>query len=98
MLPNWAVALAPIEKLVSTRNHHAPPAVRAIISDSLIILCPYIDGEIVKGAIAFTNESLPDISMLKNPDTGEILSVGTKDLPASSWILQPEFTTFVSEV
>lgn len=104
LLPNWAVAIAPVEKLASARNHHAPPALRALISDSLIILCPRIDGEIIKGAIpkvsgaiAFTNESLDDVSALKNPDTGEVFTILTKDLAVSSWILQPEFSTFVSE-
>jgi hypothetical protein len=97
LLPNWAVALAPIEKLVSARNHHAPPALRAIISDSLVIICPHVDGEIIRGALAFTNEFLPDVSTLKNPDTDEILTIITKNIAASSWILQPEFTAFVSE-
>lgn len=91
-MPNWAVALAPVEKLVSARNHHAPPALRALISDLLIIICPCVEGEIIRGALAFTNESLTDVSTLKNPDDGTVLRVLTKDLAASSWILQPEFT------
>jgi hypothetical protein len=96
LLPNWVVALAPIEKLVAARTHHAPPELRALIGEELIVLCPSIEGGIIKGAIAITGEDLPDISILKNPDTSEIYSVMTKDLPPISWILQCEFNAFVT--
>ncbi len=79
-----------MEKLTAVRNHHQPPKIRALISEHLVVICPREDNGKILGAIAFTNEYLPEQCQLTNPDTKESYTLATKGIPTSAWILDTE--------
>ncbi len=73
-MPQWAVGIAPIPELRSSRAHGSIPACRAWLAEGVLLLLPRIVKGVVKSPLAIIDEVSGPIKVV-DVDTGDVLMV-----------------------
>jgi hypothetical protein len=94
LLPNWVVAIAPIDKLKSVQDDTRVIAPRAWVGDGVVLMLPRVDGETVRFGIGFQDlpENFPGGTVVvRDVDSGEERAIAL-DGGGAEWILDGEVT------
>ena len=92
LLPNWAVAIAPIDKLKSVQDDTRVIAPRAWVGDGVVLMLPRVDSEVVKFSLGF--QDLPENFqrsnvIVRDVDSGEERAIALSG-GGAKWILDGE--------
>lgn len=68
-MPSWAVSIAPIDKLRSSKNDDSPPQTRALMCRGVLLLAPQIQDDAVKVGLALVDGVEGNVNLI-DTDSG----------------------------
>jgi hypothetical protein len=90
LLPDWAVAIAPVAQLRECKNGTSYPRPRAWIGEGVVLVLPKISGDEVEFALGLI-DGAGGVVEVRDADTGTEFSLSLPSLE-TQWILDGEFT------
>lgn len=97
LLPGWALALAPLDKLRASKDSRPHALPRAWIGDGILLLLPKVADNEVQFELGLVDEA-KGLTKLHDVDTGTEFIVKLPENQQSMWVLNGEFRLFMEKV